>query len=149
HYQHSLKIKERLGDQAGIATTHHQLGILAQLRGDSADAVIRAFGAAMDHTERCSTSAQVLGIAASVASYAQNLGVPELFARACMFLVRRAPESANPKDTLTQGLSGLKSLFDAGHQAKVNALLSPFLAEFSPDDARSIRSFIQGESDPE
>ncbi|QHO90995.1 hypothetical protein CWT12_06220 [Actinomyces sp. 432] len=149
HYQHSLKIEERLGDQVGIATTHHQLGMLAQARGDSADAVIRAFGAAMDHAELCSTSAQVLAIAVSVASRAQDLGAPELAARAYMFLVLRAPESANPKDTLTQGLSGLKSLFAAGHQAKVNALLSPFLAEFSPDAARSIRSFIQGESDPE
>ncbi|WP_147680290.1 tetratricopeptide repeat protein [Actinomyces ruminicola] len=149
HYQHSLTAFEGLGDQAGIATTHHLLGTLAHDRGDSADAVIREFGAAMDHAELCSTSVQVLAIATSVASRAQDLGAPELAARACLFLVRRAPESANPKDALAQGLLGLKSLFAAGYQAEVDALLSPFLAELSPDFARSIRSFIQGESNPE
>ncbi|WP_315217954.1 tetratricopeptide repeat protein, partial [Actinomyces dentalis] len=33
-YQQSLTIFEELGDRAGMATTHHQLGILAQDRGD-------------------------------------------------------------------------------------------------------------------
>ncbi|WP_136313625.1 tetratricopeptide repeat protein [Actinomyces procaprae] len=149
HYHHSLAVFEQLGDQASIATTHHQLGNLAQDRGDPAEQAIHAYSAAMDHAARCSTSVQVLAIATSVASRAQDLGAPKLAARACLFLVRRAPESANPKDALAQGLLGLKSLFAAGYQAEVDALLSPFLAELSPDFARSIRSFIQGESNPE
>ena len=33
-YRRSLEIFERLGDQAGMSASYHQLGILAQLRGD-------------------------------------------------------------------------------------------------------------------
>ena len=148
HYQQSLAVFERLGNQAGIATTHHQLGTLAQDRGGSAEEAIREFGAAMDRAELCSTSAQVLAVAASTASRAQDLDAPELAARAYMFLVCRAREAAEPKQTASKGLLGLKSLISEGHQAEVEALLTPFLAELSPDDARAIRSFMQGEADP-
>ena len=33
-YQRALEIKERLGNQAGMANTYHQLGVLAQDHGD-------------------------------------------------------------------------------------------------------------------
>ncbi|WP_273120863.1 tetratricopeptide repeat protein, partial [Actinomyces dentalis] len=33
-YEQSLHIEEELGNRAGIATTHGQLGVLAQDRGD-------------------------------------------------------------------------------------------------------------------
>jgi Flp pilus assembly protein TadD len=37
-YRQSLAIKVRLGDQAGMATSYHQLGMLAMVRGDYEEA---------------------------------------------------------------------------------------------------------------
>ena len=40
-YEQSLRIKEELGDRAGMANTYHQLGVLTQARGDYDTARIR------------------------------------------------------------------------------------------------------------
>ena len=47
----ALDINERLGDQAGMATSYHQLGILAQDRGDY-DEAARQYQASLDINER-------------------------------------------------------------------------------------------------
>lgn len=38
HYQRSLALSQELGDKAGLRISYHQLGILAQQRGDHAEA---------------------------------------------------------------------------------------------------------------
>ena len=50
-YQRSLDISERLGDQAGMATTYHSLGVLAQERGDY-DEAARQYQRSLDILER-------------------------------------------------------------------------------------------------
>jgi tetratricopeptide (TPR) repeat protein len=50
-YQRSLDIKERLGDQSGMATSYSQLGDLAQQRGDY-DEAARQYQRSLDIDER-------------------------------------------------------------------------------------------------
>jgi tetratricopeptide (TPR) repeat protein len=50
-YRRSLEIRERLGDQAGMAKSYHQLGILAYLSGDYAEAE-RQYRRSLDIKER-------------------------------------------------------------------------------------------------
>ncbi|MFH2130811.1 MAG: tetratricopeptide repeat protein, partial [bacterium] len=40
-YRKSLEIREKLGNQKGMATSYHQLGIISQLRGDYDEALIQ------------------------------------------------------------------------------------------------------------
>jgi tetratricopeptide (TPR) repeat protein len=55
-YQRSLDIEERLGDQAGLATSYFQLGILAQHRGDY-DEAARQYHRSLDIEERLGNQA--------------------------------------------------------------------------------------------
>ena len=63
----SLDIEERLGNQAGMAASYHQLGILAQIRGDY-DEAARQYQRSLDIEER-------LGNQAGMASSYRQLGV--------------------------------------------------------------------------
>jgi tetratricopeptide (TPR) repeat protein len=60
-YQRSLDIKERLGDQPGMADSYGQLGILAQDRGDY-DEAARQYQRSLDISERLGDQA---GLAAT------------------------------------------------------------------------------------
>ena len=68
-YQRALDINERLGDQAGMASSYHQLGILAQDRGDY-DEAARQYQRSLDINERLGNQA---GMATSY-SQLGNLG---------------------------------------------------------------------------
>jgi tetratricopeptide (TPR) repeat protein len=68
-YRRALEINERLGDQAGTATSYSQLGILARLRGDYAEAE-QEYRRALDIEERLGN------VAGMAASYSQ-LGILE------------------------------------------------------------------------
>ena len=50
-YQRTLDINERLGNQAGMATSYHNLGALAYDRGDY-DEAARQYQRALDINER-------------------------------------------------------------------------------------------------
>jgi tetratricopeptide (TPR) repeat protein len=65
-YQHALDIRERIGDQAGLADNYGQLGRLASDRGDYGEAA-RQYQRALDIHER-------LGDQARMASSYHNLG---------------------------------------------------------------------------
>ena len=56
-YQRALNIKERLGDQAGMANSYNQLGMLAQARGDYGEAD-RQYQRALDIDERLGDQAR-------------------------------------------------------------------------------------------
>ena len=60
-YRRSLEIKERIGDQAGMAASYHHLGILAQDRGDY-DAAEPLYRRSLEIMERIGDQA---GMAAS------------------------------------------------------------------------------------
>jgi tetratricopeptide (TPR) repeat protein len=66
-YQHSLDIFERLGDQAGMAISSQNLGILAQIRGDL-DEAARQYQHSLDIKER-------LGDQVGMASSWSQLGI--------------------------------------------------------------------------
>src|SRR6185437_13864465 len=68
-YQRSLGIEERLGNQAGMATSYGQLGILAQDRGDY-DEAARQYQRSLDINER-------LGDQAGMATSYGQLGILE------------------------------------------------------------------------
>jgi len=57
-YQRALNIRERLGDQAKIAISYSQLGVLAQLRGDY-DEAARQYQRALDIYERLGDQARM------------------------------------------------------------------------------------------
>jgi tetratricopeptide (TPR) repeat protein len=65
-YQRSLDINERLGDQAGMAASYGQLGILAHVRGDY-DEAARQYQRSLDIFER-------LGDQAGIATSYSQLG---------------------------------------------------------------------------
>jgi tetratricopeptide (TPR) repeat protein len=70
-YQRSLDIEERLGNQAGMATSYHNLGVFAQHRGDY-DEAARQYQHSLDIEER-------LGNQAGMAdSYFQLGGLAEI-----------------------------------------------------------------------
>src|SRR5262249_1818043 len=62
----SLAIKERLGDHAGLASSYHQLGMLAQRRGE--------YGPAEEHYRRSLAIAERLGDQAGSARAQGQLG---------------------------------------------------------------------------
>jgi tetratricopeptide (TPR) repeat protein len=66
-YRRSLDIKERIGDQPGMATTYHQLGMLAQDSGDY-DEAARQYQLSQDIKER-------LGDQSGMASNYHQLGM--------------------------------------------------------------------------
>jgi len=61
----ALDIAERLGNQVGMATSYHNLGILAQLRGDYEEAA-RQYQRALDISERLGDQA---GMATSYSQF--------------------------------------------------------------------------------
>ncbi|MER5506149.1 tetratricopeptide repeat protein, partial [Streptomyces sp. NPDC002766] len=66
HYRASLAIKEELGDRSGIAGSYHQLGIIAQLRGD--------YQQAEDHYRASLAIKEELGDRSGIASSYHQLG---------------------------------------------------------------------------
>jgi tetratricopeptide (TPR) repeat protein len=108
-YQRALDINERLGNQAGMATSYHQLGTLAYLRGDYGEAE-RQYQRALDIFERLgnqagiATSYSQLGIlagdqgqpGASIAWHVKalairiRLGVPQAANNQCRLAAHRA-----------------------------------------------------------
>jgi tetratricopeptide (TPR) repeat protein len=72
-YQRSLDIEERLGDQAGMATSYGQLGILAQLRGDY-DEAARQYQRALGTFERLGDQANMAASYGQLGILAQGRG---------------------------------------------------------------------------
>ena len=66
-YEQSLRIKEELGDRAGMANTYHQLGVLTQARGD--------YDTARTHYQQALTIFKKLDNRAGMASTYGQLGI--------------------------------------------------------------------------
>ncbi len=67
HYQQALKIKEKLGDRAGVAKSLHQIGRIHQQRGE--------YGAALQHYEQALKIAEEIGDRAGVAISLHQIGM--------------------------------------------------------------------------
>jgi tetratricopeptide (TPR) repeat protein len=72
-YQRSLDIKERLGDQAGLAMSYHQLGMLAHDRRDY-DEAARQYRRALDINERLGNQANMAANSSQLGSLETNRG---------------------------------------------------------------------------
>ena len=142
-YQQALAIFEELGDRAGMANTYHNLGVLAQDRGDTPNNILYFLEKSFKYAESISATIQTAQIVTSIGICALRIDAIELIIKAFFWLLHTALTNNEMTETLGVAIAGFRELYQSGYSTEVDSTLAPFFAKLPPEFAQQLRSLIE------
>ena len=133
-----------------MATSYHQLGMLAQDQGDSPSRILYFLERSLECAESIPATIQTIKIVISIGVHALQIDAVELAIRVFFWLLHTAltnNEMTEMTEMLGVAIAGFRELYQSGYSTEVDSALAPLFAKLPPEFAQQLRSLIEADDE--